>query len=64
MKPFERSKSIPITKNTNEYSLKHNFFDPSISSPPNVFMLKLKMRSSTLEAQAKNVDRRESAYKT
>jgi hypothetical protein len=29
-----------------EYSLKQNFFDPSKSSPPNEFMLKLQMRMS------------------
>jgi hypothetical protein len=47
----ERSHNIPINKNlsnTNstkgEYSLKQNFFDPSKSSPPNEFMLKLRMR--------------------
>ena len=50
----ERSPIIPIKKNlttqTNnvspkgEYSLKQNFFDPSKSSPPNEFMLKLYMR--------------------
>ena len=51
----ERSKIIPIKKNlsTNmkeynniqsEYSLKQNFFDPSKSSPPNEFMIKLHMR--------------------
>ena len=28
----------------NEYSLKQNFFDPSKSSPPNDFMLKLQLR--------------------
>ena len=27
-----------------EYSLKQNFFDPSKSSPPNEFMIKLHMR--------------------
>jgi hypothetical protein len=27
-----------------EYSLKQNFFDPSKSSPPNEFMIKLNMR--------------------
>jgi hypothetical protein len=46
----EPSKSIPIISpsknNTHEYSLKQNFFDPSKSSPPNEFMLKLKIRSS------------------
>ena len=29
-----------------EYSLKQNVFDPSKSSPPNDFMLKLKLRMS------------------
>ena len=29
-----------------EYSLKQNFFDPSKRSPPNEFMLKLKLRMS------------------
>ena len=50
----ERSVPIPIKKNfttnmkTNspkgEYSLKQHFFDPSKSSPPNEFMIKLHMR--------------------
>ena len=50
----ERSSVIPIKKNLStqmkdlspkgEYSLKQNFFDPSKSSPPNEFMLKLHMR--------------------
>ena len=54
----ERSKIIQITTplptnmkecfNVNEYSLKQNFFDPSKSSPPNDFMLKLKLRISLL----------------
>ena len=52
----ERSKIIPIPQNSptnkkagfslNEYSLKQNFFDPSKSSPPNEFMLKLQLRIS------------------
>jgi len=54
----ERSKSIPIKKNLStimeefrnnrqdEYSLKQNFFDPSKSSPPNEFMIKLYIRMS------------------
>jgi hypothetical protein len=50
---IERSKSIPISKNlstlkkesfSNNYSLKKNFFDPSKSSPPNEFMIKLHIR--------------------
>jgi hypothetical protein len=52
----ERSKNIPIKQNltttmkldspskSGEYSLKQNFFDPSKSSPPNEFMIKLHMR--------------------
>jgi hypothetical protein len=52
----ERSKIIPISQTSptikkegfsiNEYSLKQNFFDPSKSSPPNEFMLKLRLRMS------------------
>ena len=52
----ERSKIIPISQNSptnkkegfsvNEYSLKQNFFDPSKSSPPNDFMLKLSLKMS------------------
>lgn len=51
----ERSNIIPIinkntklskitTKYADEYSLKQNFFDPTKSSPPNDFMVKLHMR--------------------
>lgn len=50
----ERSSIIPIKQNlstsfkatspTKEYSLKQNFFDPSKSSPPNEFIIKLHMR--------------------
>ena len=51
----ERSKIIPIKKNLStsmkdisniqsQYSLKQSFFDPTKSSPPNDFMLKLQIR--------------------
>jgi hypothetical protein len=50
----ERSEPIPINQNLvtpmkinspkGEYSLKQNFFDPTKSSPPNEFMIKLHMR--------------------
>ena len=50
----ERTPPIIIKKNlstpmkikspTSEYSLKQNVFDPSKSSPPNEFMIKLNMR--------------------
>jgi|LauGreDrversion4_2_1035121.scaffolds.fasta_scaffold64364_3 hypothetical protein len=46
-----RSDPIPIQQTSptranayNEYSLKQNFFDPTKSSPPNEFMIKLRMR--------------------
>jgi len=52
----ERSNIIDIKKNTStniknlsptsEYSLTQNFFDPSKSSPPNDFMIKLHTRFS------------------
>jgi len=52
----ERSNIIPIPQisptnkpkdfSINEYSLKQHFFDPSKSSPPNEFMLKLHLRMS------------------
>lgn len=51
---YERSDPIRINnvrlKNmkdnllSDEYSLNHQFFDPSKSSPPNEFMMKLRMR--------------------
>ena len=49
----EKNVPIQIKKNiipnekksvSNEYSLKHNLFDPFKNSPPNEFMLKLNMR--------------------
>jgi len=56
----EKSKIIPIPQTSptkkndgfryNEYSLKQNFFDPSKSSPPNDFMLKLQLRMSHYES--------------
>ena len=61
----ERSSIIPIKKNLStqmkdlspkgEYSLKQNFFDPSKSSPPNEFMLKLYMRMSDYNSNLHNV---------
>jgi len=57
----ERSKIIPIVKNlstlknTNnqtQYDLKENMFDPSKSSPPNDFMLKLNMRMSIYDSNS------------
>ena len=62
----ERSKNIPIKKNLSttmkgfsniqsEYSLKQNFFDPTKSSPPNDFMLKLQLRMNQYDS-FNNVD--------
>ena len=36
--------------NLNEYSLTQNIFDPSKSSPPNEFMLKLQLRMSLYDS--------------
>jgi hypothetical protein len=66
----ESSKSIPIpersptnkkgafynNKSFNEYSLKQNFFDPSKSSPPNDFMLKLQLRMSFYDSFNKDAN--------
>jgi len=56
-----KSKSIPIKiKNTftgkNQYSLKQNLFDPTKSSPPNIFMIKLYSRMIQYESTYKNED--------
>jgi hypothetical protein len=59
----ERTKWIPIQKNlstpcrklnetlSEDYSLKQNFFDPTKSSPPNEFMIKLHMRMNNMTAK-------------
>ena len=57
---YERSKNIPIPQHSptnkkvnfreNEYSLNNSFFDPSKSSPPNDFMLKLQLRMSLYDS--------------
>lgn len=67
-KPYiihERSNIIPNEQKSptnkkddflrNEYSLKQGFFDPSKSSPPNEFMLKLQLRMSRYESFS-NID--------
>jgi len=67
----ERSIVVPIInkistlmkENSNdkiEYSLKQNFFDPSKSSPPNEFMIKLHMRISNYTASHIKDDNRDS----
>ena len=64
---YERSKIIPIqpTSPTNkkennfdmEYSLVQNLFDPSKSSPPNEFLLKLKLRMTLYDTFTKDDNR-------
>ena len=39
-----------------EYGLKRNMFDPLNSSPPNDFMLKLKMRMTIYDSHHNNED--------
>ena len=53
----ERANIIPISPSSptnkkveNEYSLKENFFDPSKSSPPNEFLLKLQLRMKNYDS--------------
>jgi hypothetical protein len=53
-----KSKIIPIEKNETEkyqYSLKHTFFDPAKSSPPNHFIKKLHIRLSSYDSCSKNI---------
>jgi hypothetical protein len=49
------STAIKITSLTSEYGLKQNFFDPSKSSPPNEFMIKLNMRMNKYHMDNKEV---------
>jgi hypothetical protein len=69
---YEKSKIIPIEQPSynkelsspkGEYSLKQNFFDPSKSSPPNEFMLKLYMRMNKLDLQDSNDNNFDKEYK-
>ena len=64
----ERSNLVPIPKNLSTssfnskyvtYSLKQNCFDPSKSSPPNDFMLKLHKRMSIYKSLETNDDKRD-----
>jgi len=49
------STSMKATSPTSEYSLKQNFFDPSKSSPPNEFMIKLRMRMNMYVSQCVDI---------
>jgi hypothetical protein len=48
------SRDKNINKIKNEYSLKQHFFDPTKSSPPNMFMVKLHMRMSVYDSFTKD----------
>lgn len=60
----ERSSIIPIPQKLStsmeagspkgEYGLKQNYFDPSKSSPPNEFMIKLHMRMNKYHVDKKD----------
>jgi hypothetical protein len=62
----ERPSIVPIKENSftsmkadspkGEYSLKQSFFDPSKSSPPNDFLIKLHMRLSKYNTIYPNVN--------
>ena len=55
---------IPLSptskKDFTEYSLKQNFFDPSKSSPPNEFLLKLQLRMTNYSKLCKKDEMRNS----
>ena len=46
IQPISISPNKTLTQNFNEYGLTHNLFDPTKNSPPNEFLLKLKLRMS------------------
>ena len=48
--------NMKINSPKGEYSLKQNFFDPSKSSPPNEFMIKLHMRMNKYYLDKDSVD--------
>lgn len=54
----DNTKSIPIkianNFGKNQYSLKKNFYDPTKSSPPNIFMIKLHNRIIKYDSNYKN----------
>ena len=67
-KIYERSANIPINQpaykigpTNGEHSLKQNYFDPSKSSPPNVFINKLHARLSSYNHTNVNLDNCKSA---
>jgi hypothetical protein len=57
--PIFKKISTETSSPKNEYSLKQSFFDPTKSSPPNEFMIKLYMRNNLYNLSHKNEDKRE-----
>lgn len=59
--------NMPTTKETtnafNEYGLKQNLFDPTKSSPPNDFMIKLYMRMAIYNNESYLVTKEDSRNK-
>jgi hypothetical protein len=58
--PIQQILSTSKKEILSDYSLKQNFFDPSKSSPPNDFLLKLQMRMNVYESLGIKDDKRES----
>jgi hypothetical protein len=52
--------SLTYKNDYTEYSLKQNFFDPSKSSPPNEFLLKLQLRMTNYSKLCKKDEMRNS----
>jgi hypothetical protein len=50
---IRKEEPFSVKKKEYEYDLKQNFFDPSKSSPPNDFMMKLQMRMGYYDSLSK-----------
>jgi hypothetical protein len=60
MIPLSPPNSPTCKTDFTEYSLKQNFFDPSKSSPPNEFLLKLQLRMTNYSKTCKKDEMRNS----
>ena len=56
------SRMISVDSTFKEYSLKQNVFDPSKCSPPNDFMLKLKLRMAIYNTITNNTINHKTNY--
>ena len=56
MNSINQTNQANQTNQTSEYSLKQSLFDPSKSSPPNEFMIKLHMRMNMYNNYVDNND--------